>query len=199
MSHDNTAGASSAPSQDNQSKGGGSRRRSPNRRRRRPSGNRDGAAKSWSLEQFPVAPEAGKLRFHDLNLELPLMHGIADVGFKYASPIQAHSLPHSLCGHDVVGKAQTGTGKTAAFLVTIIDDLLKNPIPAEERFAGEPRALVIAPTRELVMQIADDAKALCKHTGLTIHTLVGGMDYSKQQKKLPQSPCRYPGGDSGSS
>ncbi|MCV6605724.1 MAG: ATP-dependent RNA helicase RhlB [Porticoccaceae bacterium] len=139
------------------------------------------------MSQFPVAPEAGKLRFHDLNLELPLMHGIATVGFKYASPIQAQSLPHSLCGHDVVGKAQTGTGKTAAFLVTIIDDLLKNPIPEEERYAGEPRALIIAPTRELVMQIADDALALCKHTGLTIHTLVGGMDYGKQQKKLHDS------------
>ncbi|UTW44181.1 ATP-dependent RNA helicase RhlB [bacterium SCSIO 12696] len=166
-----------------ETKGPDSKRRSHNRRRRRSGGHRN-AKKTWSLSQFEVSPEAGKLRFHDLDLELPLMHGIADVGFKYASPIQAHSLPHSLCGHDVVGKAQTGTGKTAAFLVTIIDDLLKNPIPAEERYAGEPRALIIAPTRELVMQIADDALALCKHTGLTIHTLVGGMDYGKQQKKL---------------
>ncbi|MGS2724391.1 ATP-dependent RNA helicase RhlB [Porticoccus sp. GXU_MW_L64] len=174
-------------SQDNQAeaapKGSDSKRRSPNRRRRRSGGNRN-ASKAWSLSQFEVAPEAGKLRFHDLNLELPLMHGIANVGFKYASPIQAQSLPHTLCGHDVVGKAQTGTGKTAAFLVTIIDDLLKNPIPDDERYAGEPRALIIAPTRELVMQIADDALALCRHTDLTIHTLVGGMDYGKQQKKL---------------
>src|SRR5690606_13033487 len=100
-------------------------------------------------------------------------HAIADLGFRYCSPIQARSLPFTLRGHDVVGKAQTGTGKTAAFLITIITDLLRNPI-AEERFAGEARALVIAPTRELVMQIAEDAKGLCKHTDLEIHTLVGG-------------------------
>ena len=91
-------------------------------------------------------------------------------------------------GHDVVGKAQTGTGKTAAFLLTIITDLLRNPI-AEERFAGEARALVIAPTRELVMQIAEDAKGLCKHTDLEIHTLVGGMDYDRQRQRLHQRHC----------
>ena len=159
----------------------GRRTRGP---RRRSGGHRSNSNKPWDLSQFPVEPVPGKLRFHDLNLELPLMHGIADVGFQYASPIQARSLPHTLQGHDVVGKAQTGTGKTAAFLVTIIEDLLKNPIPAEERYASEPRALIIAPTRELVMQIADDAVALCKHTGLSTHTLVGGMDYGKQQKKL---------------
>lgn len=156
------------------------------RRRRRRGGASDNKQPSWDLSQFQVAEEPGKLRFHDLDLPLPLMHGIADLGFQYASPIQAQSLPHTLQGHDVVGKAQTGTGKTAAFLLTIIDDLLKNPIE-EERFAGEPRALVIAPTRELVMQIADDAQALCKHTGLAVHTLVGGMDYSKQQKRLHEN------------
>ena len=163
--------------------GGKPNRRSGSRRRRRPSG-KGGANKPWDISQFQVEPSPGKLRFHDLGLELPLMRGIAEVGFQYASPIQARSLPHTLQGHDVVGKAQTGTGKTAAFLVTIIDDLLKNPIPEAERYAGEPRALIIAPTRELVMQIADDAVALCKHTGLSVHTLVGGMDYGKQQKKL---------------
>lgn len=148
------------------------------RRKRRASDN-----KPWDISRFEVAPVPGKLRFHDLDLPLSLMQGIAELGFQYCSPIQARSLPHSLQGHDVVGKAQTGTGKTAAFLITIIDDLLKHPIE-DERYAGEPRALVIAPTRELVMQIADDAKALAKYTGLTVHTLVGGMDYSKQQKRL---------------
>lgn len=114
---------------------------------------------------------------------MQLMHGIADLGFKYTSPIQAQSLPFTLAGNDVVGKAQTGTGKTAAFLITIINDLMNNPLD-EEPFAGEPRALVIAPTRELVMQIADDAHGLAKHTGLKIQTLVGGMDYDKQKKAL---------------
>ncbi|WP_066962622.1 ATP-dependent RNA helicase RhlB [Microbulbifer sp. Q7] len=139
--------------------------------------------KPWSLDEFQVPEQEGKVRFHDLDLPLPLMHAIADLGFEYASPIQGQSLPHTLNGHDLVGKAQTGTGKTAAFLITVIDDLLKHPFEGE-RYAGEARALIIAPTRELVMQIADDAKGLCKYTDLEIHTLVGGMDYQKQQKAL---------------
>ncbi len=138
---------------------------------------------SWSIEQFQVPEEEGKTRFHDLDLDDRLMHGIADQGFQYCSPIQAGSLPQTLQGHDVIGKAQTGTGKTAAFLITIINDLLNNPIE-EERFSGEPRALIIAPTRELVVQIGEDAKGLCKHTGLKVATLIGGMDYQKQLHQL---------------
>lgn len=141
---------------------------------------------SWDINQFAVEPIEGKTRFHDFDLAPELMRAIADLGFKYCSPIQAQSLPHALQGKDVVGKAQTGTGKTAAFLTAIIDDLLKNPI-AEKRYAGEARALVIAPTRELVIQIAEDAKGLCKYTDLKIHTLVGGMDYVKQQRHLHDS------------
>lgn len=141
---------------------------------------------SWSLDQFKVPPQEGKVRFHDLDLPVELMHAIADLGFEYCSPIQGQSLPQTLNGHDMVGKAQTGTGKTAAFLVSIIDDLIKHPIQ-EERYAGEARALIIAPTRELVIQIADDAKALTKYTDLKVHTLVGGMDYGKQQVHLRDS------------
>lgn len=137
----------------------------------------------WDISQFDVEPVEGKTRFHDLDLELPIMRAVADLGFNYCSPIQAQSLPYALQGRDVVGKAQTGTGKTAAFLTAIIDDLLKNPI-TEKRYAGEARALIIAPTRELVIQIAEDAKSLCKYTDLKIHTLVGGMDYTKQQRRL---------------
>jgi ATP-dependent RNA helicase RhlB len=137
----------------------------------------------WDISQFEVEEIEGKSRFHDFDFELPIMRAIADLGFKYCSPIQAQSLPYALQGKDVVGKAQTGTGKTAAFLTVIIDDLLKNPI-AEKRYAGEARALIIAPTRELVIQIAEDAKSLCKYTDLKIHTLVGGMDYVKQQRHL---------------
>jgi ATP-dependent RNA helicase RhlB len=137
----------------------------------------------WDPASFVVEEIEGKTRFQDLGLEPEIMHAVADLGFSYCSPIQAQSLPHALQGKDVVGKAQTGTGKTAAFLTTIIDDLLKNPIP-EKRYAGEARALIIAPTRELVIQIAEDAKLLCKYTDLKIHTLVGGMDYVKQQRHL---------------
>lgn len=158
--------------------------------RRRNRGRRRAGTSSpdWSLDQFEVKPEAGKVRFHDLDLPDTLMHAIADLGFQYCSPIQARSLPYALRGHDVVGKAQTGTGKTAAFLITIIDDLLKNPV-AGERYAGEARALIIAPTRELVMQIAEDAKGLCKYNELNIHTLVGGMDYDKQRQRLHDRHC----------
>ncbi|GMG86581.1 ATP-dependent RNA helicase RhlB [Biformimicrobium ophioploci] len=155
--------------------------KAPRKRNRSP--RKPKVAETWDLSQFKVPEVADKTRFHDLDLPLDLMHAIADLGFEYCSPIQARSLPHTLNGHDMVGKAQTGTGKTAAFLVTIIDDLLKNPFDGE-RYAGEARSLIIAPTRELVMQIADDAKLLCKYTDLKIHTLVGGMDYGKQQRAL---------------
>lgn len=141
------------------------------------------AVEPWELSKFPVPEVEGKTRFHDFDLAPELMHGIADLGFEYCSPIQAQSLPYTLKGRDLVGKAQTGTGKTAAFLTAIIDDLLKHPIE-ENRYAGEARALIIAPTRELVMQIAEDAELLCKYTGLNVHSLVGGMDYTKQQKRV---------------
>ncbi len=137
----------------------------------------------WDISSFNVPAIDGKTRFHDFDLAPQLMHGIADLGFQYCSPIQAQSLPYALQGRDVVGKAQTGTGKTAAFLTAIIDYLLKTPL-TEKPYAGEARALIIAPTRELVMQIAEDAKSLCKYTDLKIHTLVGGMDYTKQQRHL---------------
>lgn len=150
------------------------------------SGNSRKPQETWTLDKFPVPPAEGKTRFHDLDLPLELMHAIADLGFEYCSPIQAQSLPHTLNGHDMVGKAQTGTGKTAAFLLSIIDDLMRHPIEGE-RYAGEARALIIAPTRELVIQIAEDAKALTKYTDLQIHTLVGGMDYGKQQRHLQNS------------
>lgn len=169
-------------SKDNQQKQSG------RRGRRRRGGGAKATVAEWDLSQFAVEPEAGKTRFHDMDLPLPLMHAIADLGFKYCSPIQARSLPYTLRGHDVVGKAQTGTGKTAAFLATIITELLTNPVD-DEHFAGEARALIIAPTRELVMQIADDAKLLCKYTELKVHTLVGGMDYDKQKRHLQESLC----------
>ena len=140
-------------------------------------------AAPWSVEQFQVEEKEGETRFHDLGLRDELMHGVADLGFQYSSPIQAQVLPHTLQGHDAIGKAQTGTGKTAAFLITIFNDQLCNPIEGE-RFVGEPRALVIAPTRELVMQIAADAADLGKHTGLQVATLIGGMDYQKQLNRL---------------
>lgn len=137
---------------------------------------------SWQLSAFDVPKVEGKVRFHDLNLPLELMHAIFDLGFRYCTPIQAESLPATLAGHDVIGQAQTGTGKSAAFLLTILNYLLK--VKPDERYASEPRALVIAPTRELALQIGKDAKALAKHTELKILTVVGGMDYQAQKETL---------------
>ena len=161
-------------------------RNKPSGKRNKRSNNRKPSKPAWTIDEFKVPAVEGKTRFHDLDLDDRLMHAIADLGFEYCSPIQAGILPQTLQGHDAIGKAQTGTGKTAAFLVTIINDLLNNPIEGE-RFAGEPRALVIAPTRELVVQIGEDAKLLTKHAGLQVATLIGGMDYQKQLNHLQRA------------
>lgn len=135
----------------------------------------------WTIEDYAVEPEEGKTRFHDLNLEPELLHAIADLNYQYCSEIQAESLPFTLKGHDVIGKAATGTGKTAAFLITIINDLLLRPIPKDARYTSEPRALILAPTRELAMQIEKDAIALTKHCPLNVYSVLGGIDYHKQK------------------
>ena len=120
---------------------------------------------TWKLEDFVVEPAEGKTRFHDFRLAPELMHAIHDLGFPYCTPIQAQVLGHTLKGKDAIGRAQTGTGKTAAFLVSTITQLLQTT-PPKERYMGEPRALIIAPTRELVVQIAKDAAALTKYLSL---------------------------------
>ncbi|RAU46899.1 MULTISPECIES: ATP-dependent RNA helicase RhlB [unclassified Pseudomonas] len=142
----------------------------------------------WKLEDFVVEPQEGKTRFHDFPLAPELMHAIQDLGFPYCTPIQAGVLGYTLKGQDAIGRAQTGTGKTAAFLVSIITQLTQTP-PPKERYMGEPRALIIAPTRELVVQIAKDAAALTKYTQLNVMTFVGGMDFDKQLKQLEARHC----------
>lgn len=128
-----------------------------------------------------------RLSFDQFDLQKPLRQAIDAMGFEFCTPIQAQSLVHTLQGHDVTGRAQTGTGKTAAFLITIINDLLSNPIEGE-RYLAEPRALVVAPTRELAIQIASDAALLTQFTDLHTVTLVGGEDYQKQNRALDAKP-----------
>ena len=123
--------------------------------------------------------------FETLNLHPQLKQAIDALGFKEMTPIQEKVLKYTLAGHDAIGRAQTGTGKTAAFLVSIINDLLHNPMQTP-RFRGEPRALILAPTRELAIQIENDAKDLTKFSGLNVVTLVGGVDFDKQKKLLDQ-------------
>ena len=128
-----------------------------------------------------------KVKFDTLNLDASVQQGIDALGFEFCSPIQGRILPHTLAGNDAIGKAQTGTGKTAAFLITIFNDLLSHPIEGE-RYLGEPRAVIIAPTRELVMQIASDAQELGRLTGLKTVTLIGGADYQKQLNQVNRAP-----------
>ena len=124
--------------------------------------------------------------FQTLNLHPQLSQAIDALGFKEMTPIQQKVLKYTLGGHDAIGRAQTGTGKTAAFLISVINDLLNNPIQ-EQRYRGEPRALILAPTRELAIQIENDARDLVKYTNLNVVTLVGGVDFDKQKKQLNQN------------
>jgi ATP-dependent RNA helicase RhlB len=158
-------------------------RKSRRREKLPPSAQAPEEAAPWDPESFRVVPMAGKTRFHDLGLPDPLMHAIADLGFQYCTPIQAEILPSTLQGKDATGRAQTGTGKTAAFIITVISHMMNKPASAK-RPVGTPRILVLAPTRELVLQIADEARALAKYTPLSVINVFGGMDYEKQRKQL---------------
>ena len=119
--------------------------------------------------------------FTSFELPEPVMAGMQAAGFTHCTPIQEKVLPLSLAGSDVAGQAQTGTGKTAAFLITIFTRLLQRERAGRD--AG-PRALVIAPTRELVVQITDDARLLGQATPFTIHAVYGGVDYKKQRDQV---------------
>ena len=124
--------------------------------------------------------------FETLNLHPQLKQAIDALGFNGMTPIQEKVLKYTLAGHDAIGRAQTGTGKTAAFLISVINDLLNNPV-GTQRYRGEPRALILAPTRELAIQIENDARELIKFTDLNVLTLVGGVDFDKQKKQLDKN------------
>ncbi|MGA2366472.1 MAG: DEAD/DEAH box helicase [Steroidobacteraceae bacterium] len=123
------------------------------------------------------------LTFRSLPLAPSLMQGIMDAGFTFCTPIQAQTLPLALQGRDMAGQAQTGTGKTAAFLVALLQSLLTKPAQSG-RTSTSIRALVVAPTRELAVQIHKDAAVLGKHTGLRLAVVFGGTDYEKQRQTL---------------
>ena len=123
------------------------------------------------------------VRFASLDLEPSILRGIEDAGFEYCTPIQAQSLPAVLAGRDVEGQAQTGTGKTAAFLVGIMNVLLREPRHPGAG-DGQPRAIVLAPTRELAVQIHKDAEQIGVHTGLRFGVVFGGTGYESQREML---------------
>ena len=129
------------------------------------------------------------LRFDTLSLHESLQAGIRDAGFEFCTPIQAQTLPIALKGDDVAGQAQTGTGKTAAFLIAAYQKLLSQEAPAasdDDKAQKQPRIFALAPTRELAVQIAQDAEDLGKHTGLKIGLAFGGTDYDKQRRTLEE-------------
>ncbi|MFQ5548423.1 MAG: DEAD/DEAH box helicase [Woeseia sp.] len=122
------------------------------------------------------------LRFDELPLHDSMRAGIRDAGFEYCTPIQATAMPIALEGRDVAGQAQTGTGKTAAFLIAAYQMLLNTPVKLDED--KQPRVFILAPTRELAVQIAKDAETLGRHTEFTVALAFGGTDYEKQRRHI---------------
>ena len=120
------------------------------------------------------------MKFTELDLPREVMRGIEGVGFSDLTPVQEESIPLALRGRDVAAQAQTGTGKTAAFLIALFTRLLRNPPSVK----GAPRALVIAPTRELVVQICADAEGLGIDCPFKVQPIFGGVDYEKQRRAL---------------
>lgn len=147
----------------------------------------EGAVKSWSLDDFPVEEMEGKCRFHDFAIRLEIMRAIANADFRYCTAVQEKTLAEVLAGKDLVGKANTGTGKTAVFLIAILSRLLQQKWPRQKK--GNVRALILAPTRELVAQIAKDAKMLANFCRLRVQAVYGGVDYEKQLHGLQGRRC----------
>ena len=134
-----------------------------------------------------AAPTEDPIKFEELALPEPLLKAIIKLGFEECTPIQGRSLPFSLSDYDVTGQAQTGTGKTAAFLITLLTRFWENP-PQERPNLGTPRALVLAPTRELALQIEGDSKGLARYMDMRTVCVVGGMDFDSQRAELAKGP-----------
>ncbi len=121
--------------------------------------------------------------FHSLPIAPEVLRGLDGLGYTHCTPIQERTLPITLAGKDVAGQAQTGTGKTAAFLISVFTRLLRNP-PPPKGARSSPRALVVAPTRELAVQIEQEARVIGAFTGLSMMAVYGGVDYTKQRDAL---------------
>jgi ATP-dependent RNA helicase RhlB len=121
------------------------------------------------------------MKFTELHIPQKVIEGIRTAGFTECTPVQALTLPVALRGKDIAVQAQTGTGKTATFLITIFSRMIL--VRSPER-GPSPRALIIAPTRELVLQIHAEAKLLGSESGFRIIPVFGGIDYQKQREEL---------------
>ena len=134
-----------------------------------------------------ISPEVAALgvtTFADLPLHPSILEAVATIGWVTPTPVQKLCLPYSLRGRDVAGFAQTGTGKTGVFLITILNKLLSSAAAADQTVGRVPRAIVIAPTRELAMQSEQDAAELFARTGIKSVAVFGGVDYDKQARDI---------------
>ena len=135
------------------------------------------------MSQHPITD----ITFESFDLHPHVLSGLHATGFTRCTPIQALALPIALAGRDVAGQAQTGTGKTAAFLVAVLNRLLTKPAVIDRKLT-DPRAIIVAPTRELAIQIDKDFQHIGRNTGLTSALIYGGVDYDKQRESL-KSGC----------
>ena len=135
----------------------------------------------------PKRRKSELLTFSELGLPPSVQRAITALDFQLCTPVQSRVLPYSLSQYDVCAQANTGTGKTAAFLATILSQQIENPL-GEANPIGAPRALILAPTRELTMQIKQDMNALSKFTDIRSLAVVGGKRVSQQREKLTRTP-----------
>jgi len=132
----------------------------------------------------PVAVDAPTVRFADFGLAPEIERALSDQGYVHPTPIQAQAIPVVLQGRDVMGAAQTGTGKTASFSLPILQLLMQHANASMSPARHPVRALVLVPTRELAVQVADNVKAYAKHTPLRATVVFGGMDMKPQTETL---------------
>ena len=142
-------------------------------------------------------PEVDLPAFAELGLKGDLLAGVAAMGYETPTPIQEQAIPRVLAGRDVVGCAQTGTGKTAAFVLPILQRMNARAthgeeLPSSDGKTAHPRALVVTPTRELCAQIEEVGETLSTYSGRRVVAVFGGVPYEPQAKARPQG--RRPAG-----
>ncbi len=140
-----------------------------------------GGTDSGAPSTLAHADHLSDVAFSALPLHPSLQRALQSLGYSHCTPIQAQALPLALAGQDLAGQAQTGTGKTAAFLLATMQHLLTTPYTGP---AGQPRAFIVAPTRELALQIHADALQLGAHTDLRMTVVYGGTGYESQRQAL---------------
>jgi len=138
-----------------------------------------GADNSVAPSITDTAPPA-TITFADFGLDPKIQKAVSEQGYTIPTPIQAQSIPHVLAGRDLMGAAQTGTGKTAAFVLPIIQQILRHASNSASPARHPIRALVLTPTRELAVQVAENAASYSKHTDLRAAVVYGGVDMKEQ-------------------